>query len=114
MALLGDNAAKNQKSRKSQGDLHIEARPTGVGAEGPKADGVKGVAEGHTGEVKEDGPRPDGAEFDGLVMHGNTENKKECSQHDGQLLRADLAEAKGDGGEVEREADREDKPEVFL
>ena len=83
MALLGDNTAENQKSKKSQRDLDVVAGSAAIRAEGPKADGVKGVAEGHTGEVKEDGPRPDGAEFDGLVMHGNTKNKKECSHHDG-------------------------------
>ena len=47
-------------------------------------------------------------------MHGNTKNKKKCSQSDSQLLRGNLAEAEGDGGKVEREADREDKPEIFL
>ena len=47
-------------------------------------------------------------------MHANPKNKKKCSQRDSQLLRADLAEAEGDSGEVERESDREDKPEVFL
>jgi len=47
-------------------------------------------------------------------MHGNAKNKKKRSQRDGQLLRANLAEAEGDGGKVEREADREDKPEIFL
>ena len=47
-------------------------------------------------------------------MHGNTKNKKECSHRDSQLLRTDLAKTEGDGGEVERQADRDDKPEVFL
>ena len=47
-------------------------------------------------------------------MHGNTKNKKECSQRDSQLLRADLAKAERNSGKVERKADREDKPEVFL
>ena len=83
MTLLGDNAAKNKKSRKRQRDLDIEAGSAAIRTKGPKADGVKGVAESHTGEVEKDRPRPDWAEFDGLVMHGNTENKKECSNHDG-------------------------------
>ena len=114
MALLGDNAAKNQKSRKSEHDLDVEAGPATIRAKGPKADGAESEDKSDAGEVEKDRPRPDGAELDGLVMHGNTENKKKCSQRDSQLLRADLAEAEGDGGKVEREADRENKPEIFL
>ena len=49
-----------------------------------------------------------------MVMHANPKNKKKCSQRDSQLFRADLAEAEGDGGKVEGEADREDKPEIFF
>ena len=49
MALLGDNTAKNQKSRKSQRDLDVEAGSAAIRAKGPKADGMEGVAESHTG-----------------------------------------------------------------
>ena len=49
MALLGDNAAKNQKSRKSQRDLDVEAGSATIRTKGPKADGMECVAESQTG-----------------------------------------------------------------
>ena len=49
MALLRGNTAKNQKSRKSQRDLDVEAGSATIRAEGPKADRVEGEAEGDAG-----------------------------------------------------------------
>ena len=83
MALFRGNTTKNYKRKKGQHDLDVEAGSTTIRAEGPKADRVKGVAQSHTGKVKEDGPRPDGAKLDRLVIHGNAKNKKECGQNDG-------------------------------
>ena len=49
MALLGDNAAKNQKSKKSQRDLDVEAGSAAIRTKGPKSYGVECVAESQTG-----------------------------------------------------------------
>ena len=49
MALLGDNTAKDQKSRKSHRDLDVEAGSATIGAEGPKADGAESEAESDAG-----------------------------------------------------------------
>ena len=83
VALFWHYAVENQKSKKSQKNLNVEAGSTTIRAESPKADGVKGVAERNTGKVKEDGPRPDGVKLDGLVVHAKAKNKEKGRQHDG-------------------------------